>query len=605
MKIAHPLRRSGTAALALSLGIGAATPALAAPEGAVVLPALRHSAEIPDQLSENDRAKARSIFIALRAKSWDDAKSQILSLDEKEPLRAYALAELYLAKDSPRVELFDLLKLLNNAAWLPQADRLSALAKKRGAEILPSLPQVHRLSWMAGAPRREYGRTVKTDLVAQALGTKILPLIKNDDPVGAEALLTGAEPGLTVEGLTEWRQRVAWSYYIENDDGNARRLAQMAATDGTGSWQAQAWWTVGLASWRQNDCRAAAPAFQRVAAMADSDDMKSAGYYWAARAYMVCGDPAKVSPLMRAAAQLSESFYGLLARETLGLSVEGQFGQGRFGTSDWAKIRNSPNARLAIALVEAGEDSRADDLLKFQAKLGGDSAHDCLVRLARGLNLPATQIWLAHNVPGGERPDSFARYPAPDWKPDGGWRVDKSLLFAHALQESGFRSDAVSSAGAVGLMQVRPGTARGMMTASDATPGADLLTVPSTNMEYGQRYLEQLRDMQETGGLLPKVMAAYNAGPTPIGRWAFQVRDNGDPLLFIESMPYYETRAYVNIVMRNYWMYQLEDGQRPVSLSSMAQGLWPKFPGMSGAPAVRVTANQRPVPVAMGGSGGR
>ncbi|MDN8991504.1 transglycosylase SLT domain-containing protein, partial [Staphylococcus aureus] len=76
--------------------------------------------------------------------------------------------------------------------------------------------------------------------------------------------------------------------------------------------------------------------------------------------------------------------------------------------------------------------------------------------------------------------------------------------------------------------------------------------------EYGQRYLEALRDMRATGGLLPKVMAAYNAGPLPVERWNAQVKDKGDPLLFMESLPYYETRAYVNIVMRNYWMYQIQ-----------------------------------------------
>src|SRR3546814_16566926 len=57
-----------------------------------------------------------------------------------------ALAELYLARNSPKVELFDLLKLLNTAPSLPQADQLARLAQKRGATILPSLPQVQKLA---------------------------------------------------------------------------------------------------------------------------------------------------------------------------------------------------------------------------------------------------------------------------------------------------------------------------------------------------------------------------------------------------------------------------------------------------------------------------
>src|SRR3546814_14028148 len=64
-----------------------------------------------------------------------------------------------------------------------------------------------------------------------------------------------------------------------------------------------------------------------------------------------------------------------------------------------------------------------------------------------GLSLPETQIWLAHNAPQGQRPGAYARYPMPKWTPDGGWRVDKALVFAHALQESNFRASVVSPAG--------------------------------------------------------------------------------------------------------------------------------------------------------------
>ncbi|HKX23026.1 MAG TPA: lytic transglycosylase domain-containing protein, partial [Rhizorhapis sp.] len=61
--------------------------------------------------------------------------------------------------------------------------------------------------------------------------------------------------------------------------------------------------------------------------------------------------------------------------------------------------------------------------------------------------------------------------------------------------------------------------------------------------------------------------------------------------LFIESIPYYETRAYVTIVMRNYWMYQRQAGEKASSLADLAQGLWPRFPGMSGATAIRLDPN--------------
>src|SRR3546814_16905597 len=88
-------------------------------------------------------------------------------------------------------------------------------------------------------------------------------------------------------------------------------------------------------------------------------------------------------------------------------------------------------------------------------------------------------------------------------------------------------------------------------------------------------------------------MAAYNARPVPVGRWNYEVHDNGDPLLFIDSIPYYETRAYVTIVMRNYWMYPKQAGEETSSLSSLAQGLWPRFPGTHGETAGRLNPNGR------------
>ena len=77
------------------------------------------------------------------------------------------------------------------------------------------------------------------------------------------------------------------------------------------------------------------------------------------------------------------------------------------------------------------------------------------------------------------------------------------------------------------------------------------LSDPATNLAFGQENLEMLRDSSATGGLLPKIMAAYNAGLSPVTRWNSEVRDQGDPLLYMESIPYWETRGYVAIVMRN------------------------------------------------------
>ena len=84
------------------------------------------------------------------------------------------------------------------------------------------------------------------------------------------------------------------------------------------------------------------------------------------------------------------------------------------------------------------------------------------------------------------------------------------------------------------------------------------------------------------------MIAAYNAGPKPIGEWNVRSIDQGDPLLYIESIPYWETRGYVPIVLRNYWVYDQANGKNSPSRHALAQGLWPKFPGMAGAAGVRL-----------------
>jgi soluble lytic murein transglycosylase len=119
-----------------------------------------------------------------------------------------------------------------------------------------------------------------------------------------------------------------------------------------------------------------------------------------------------------------------------------------------------------------------------------------------------------------------------------------------------------------------------------------MLSRPSVNMEVGQSYLEQLRDLPLTGGLLPKVIAAYNAGPAPVQLWNAMSRDGGDPLLYIESIPYWETRGYVSTVLRNYWMYESQSGKAvSPSRAALTQGMWPRFPGMPGASGVRLSSN--------------
>ncbi|MFD1950906.1 transglycosylase SLT domain-containing protein [Sphingomonas arantia] len=560
------------------------------------------AAALPAQLDASQREGYRAVFAAIRAHDWSSAAARLDAMGAG-PLHAVARAELYLAKGSPRVETDALVSAIGAAPWLPQSAQMARLAATRGAVSLPVIPYQRDLVHLDGAPKRRAAQTTRSDLAAADLSRRVLPLIKDDRTAEAEALLVAAEPVLSGDALVEWRQRIAWSYYLNGDDANARRLAA-ASANSTGEWAIQADWVQGLASWRAHDCNAAGQAFSRVASRARDSEMTAAGLFWSARADVACGRPEQVQSRLRTAARMSETFYGLLAAGALGTAIPAPDHHMDFAGNDWSIVASRPNLVAAVALKEIGEDDLADELLRYQARIGSPSDHESLLHLAARLNLPATQIWLAQNGPVGARMSANARYPAPGWTPQRGWRVDKSLILAHALQESQFRVGAVSPAGARGLMQVLPGTAD-LINKRRGEGAADRsrLNDPSVNFEYGQAYLEQLAQSWMTGGLLPKVIAAYNAGPGSVQKWNERGRNLTDPLLFIESIPFYETRAYVAIVLRNYWMYQRQSGAASASLKAMAQGLWPRFPGMSGATAIRMDGTGATASIARSTSG--
>lgn len=529
----------------------------------------------PTVLDSSERQAFTAIYQAIKAQKWDEAE-KLIDKAPQGPMAAMARAEYYLAPNSPKVDAERLQALLQSAPYLPQTEQLAAMAKKRGADALPDRPGIRRFSWLGGAPKRDLPANAASD----SLRSELQVFIKNDDPASAERILESKANDLTTDALTELRYRVAWSYYIENDDQSAKRLAGVARAAG-GEWATQASWAYGLASWRLKDYAAAFEAFDSVARLASNDDLKAAGLFWSARAAMAAKQPHQVQPRMQYAAKLPETFYGLLASESLGMEPIAKKAA-KISKLDWNALKDQQNALLAVALTEVGQTKLADEALRHQAKIGDARQHANLAQLAGSLNLASTQYWMGHYGPSRDQSNAMARYPMPNWEPTGGWRVTPSLVYAHALQESTFRTDVVSPAGARGLMQVRPGTAQDIARARGNSFVASELDRPSVNLEYGQSYLEKLRDMPSTGGLLPKVIAAYNAGPTPLARWNMEIRDNGDPLLFVESIPYWETRGYVAIILRNYWIYEMRENKASGSLKGLAQYLWPNFPDGNG-----------------------
>ncbi len=588
LKRGSVLKTAGAIVVALA---AAAAPALAHANSAA-LDYFRNRADrtaVPALLSADDRAYYKQLFAAIDGSDW--AAVQMLFAQRSDgPLHAIARAEYYLAPGSPKIELDPLSQWLASGTPLPQAEAIEALAAKRGASDLPALPSAQRLVALPSMPRRTLPRSAADGTMPGAISGQILDRIKNNDPLSARVLLDGIDAQLSPQARAEWRERVAWSFYIENDPATAYAMAQTAA-EGQGAWVAEGWWTAGLAAFRLDDCAGAADAFQKAAMQADNPELAAAGYYWQSRALVRCRRPEAAAAPLRLAAARDETLYGMLAAEQLGSAIPATHAAADFTAGDWQTLREVPNVRTAVALAEIGQDGRADEVLRYQARIGSAGQYQPLSRLARDLGLPSTQLWMAYNAPAGGRPEPATRFPTPKWTPATGWKVDPALIYAHTLQESVFRTKAVSPAGARGLMQIMPAAARDRAPALGISGSAADLARPAVNLAFGQAHLEALRDSSGTQGLLPKVIAAFNAGPVPVARWNDQIQAKGDPLLWIESLPYWETRGYVNIVLKNYWMYERQAGGPSESRAALAQGLWPTFPGLSGSQAVRMSAN--------------
>ncbi|MBV7266934.1 lytic transglycosylase domain-containing protein [Erythrobacter sp. WH131] len=537
------------------------------------------AARIPAVLDNREKAHFRDVFRAIDLEDW--ARVESLLADQRGSLLYQtALAEYYTHANSPMVSAEQIESWFELGVHLPQSAQLGRLAAKRGVEQVPRLPVAQRFSRQPAAPKRIRPRSVMDDTMPSEIRASILDRIKNDDPSGAQTLLAEIDYALSPEARAEWRQRVAWSHYIENNDAAALQMAQ-TVSDGRGAWVAEGEWVAGLAAWRLGDCLLAADSFVRAAGQSTNSELTSAAHYWAHRSLIRCRQPGAAQEHLVAASRYDETLYGLLASDQLGINLPATATPQAFTSEDWRSLSDIYNVQIAAALVEIGRPALADEVLRHQARVGAPSDYEAMSRLARELGLPSTQLFMAHNAPRGQSSDRALRFPVARWQPATGWKVDPALAFAHALQESNFRASAVSPANARGLMQITPITVRQHAPRLNMSAQYVDLNDPEVNLAFGQRNLEMLRDTAATRDNLLKIMAAYNAGLTPITRWNYEIRDQNDPLLWMESIPYWETRGYVSIVLRNYWMYERAAGVASPSRRALAQGLWPAFPDMA------------------------
>ena len=340
---------------------------------------------VPPQLSASQREQYRALFAAIEDERWEEVQA-LLAQDQNGPLKLVAEAEFFTHAHSPRVELAQIEDwFARGGSTLPQAEQLARLAVTRGAERAPDTPYLTPLRQSRGFPRRDRPDTTFDPAMTPEIASAIQQANSNDDPDSARLLLDGVDGALGPEARAEWRQKVAWSYFIENRDAEALAMAR-TVSGGSGAWVAEGEWVAGLAAWRLGDCNEAGEAFRRAAFGAINPELRSAALYWGSRAALRCRQPDLAAQLLEDAARADQTLYGMLAAEQLGRETPNRFAQPELTSADWQAIGNLPNVRIAAALMEIGEDNLASEVLLHQSRLGPERQYAALSRLARELS---------------------------------------------------------------------------------------------------------------------------------------------------------------------------------------------------------------------------
>ncbi len=310
------------------------------------------------------------------------------------------------------------------------------------------------------------------------------------------------------------------------------------------------------ALWELGDGAKAAPLFYRYGAAARTPLTKAKGFYWAGRASRQAGDAGEANRYYEMAAQFADQYYGQLALSAMGKPMPefAQLPAVEISSEERAAFRNKPLVGALRTIANARRDWRTERAF-FEALADQATTAKEMVLLSE-----LSEELLLHEfavVAGATAPEhglsGFERFAHPTVRVP----TTSNWTMAHAImrQESEFDRKRVSHAGARGMMQLMPGTAReqaGKLGVNYLS--ASLIDDTQYNIRLGDAYFRRMLDYYD--GSYPLALGAYNAGPGRVNQW---IRRNGDPrtgaidyVTWIEKIPAnFETRYYIMRVLGN------------------------------------------------------
>lgn len=310
----------------------------------------------------------------------------------------------------------------------------------------------------------------------------------------------------------------------------------------------------------------AVASFLRYGGASRSPTVQSKGLYWAGRAAEAAGRREEANGYYARAAAFRDVFYGQLANERLGqpLVPPGDPPMRPVDAATRAAFYNRETVRAAQYLGTTGawEDQTAF-VRQIAMDAKSDSDHVLSTELSRTLGRPDLGVMVGRSALQNGLSD-YSTVGFPNVRVPAGSQDEWTMIHAIARQESQFDRAAISRAGARGLMQLMPGTARDTATKLGLGYDASALTTDTDyNIMVGSTYFRHVFGLY---GNYPLAVAAYNAGPGNVNKW---LKANGDPRMpgidmvdWIERIPIYETKNYVQRVLENAVVYDLMNPAR-------------------------------------------
>lgn len=298
--------------------------------------------------------------------------------------------------------------------------------------------------------------------------------------------------------------------------------------------------------------------FQKLHDGVSTDISKSRGAYWIGRAQEALGRAKEANDWYGRAAVFGQTFYGQLAARKLPGGAAKLPSDPVASAEERQVLDGRELTTMARYLGQAGDYERARPFLLRLARLVTSPGETALLAdLALDLKRPDVGLTIARRAPQNGITLFEAAFPVVDLGATGS--VERALALALTRQESSFNAAAVSSSGALGLMQLIPSTARDVAGRLNVPFIQEKLTRdPAYNVQLGSQYIAEM--LQRFGGSYEVALAAYNAGPNRVARWLESVGDPRtgkiDMVDWIETLPFRETRDYVQRIMEGLTVYR-------------------------------------------------